>query len=480
MREVETALARNIQHRDAFLSGILLQIPRIEDSTVKTIQTNGKTVKFNPDYIRERIELANGTMEFLQTTLEHEACHIKDKHCLRRGSRDPDTWNRACDYVVNDLLRKAGRKISPTSLLDPRFTQDMTPEYVYKILWEEREAKLKHQSAPPPPPDPDQEQQEGDPGDGAETDSDQDTGDQEPEDGTGENDPGDPDTDETEGDEQEGDSSDTGDQAGDITDNYQTGDEADDDQAATGDQEDEGDTGEDQFTDIGDVEDYPEDGTDAEAETEQVIAQALMIARGQGDKDSVFKALAIEARKPKVDWRAAILQWANSKCSSDWSWNRPNRNYVYQDLYAPSMSKPSPRTLAVFVDVSWSTLETWVHQFISEAGEIMRVFPGSEMHLIFCSNKIKDYKVLTVADLPYSDPVPIGGGTNFAPPFEAIDEAGIILDCCIYLTDLECDQYPEPPPYPVLWCKTKIKGNGYDYGTTPPFGDVIEVEVELY
>ena len=49
-----------------------------------------------------------------------------------------------------------------------------------------------------------------------------------------------------------------------------------------------------------------------------------------------------------------------------------------------------------------------------------------------------------------------GGGTDFRPPFEMLEEKGIEPRCLIYLTDL-CGPHGDPPPYPVLWvCVTDL------------------------
>lgn len=38
-----------------------------------------------------------------------------------------------------------------------------------------------------------------------------------------------------------------------------------------------------------------------------------------------------------------------------------------------------------------------------------------------------------------------GGGTDFVPPFRWVEENGIFPQCLIYLTDLCCHSFPEPP-----------------------------------
>jgi len=63
-----------------------------------------------------------------------------------------------------------------------------------------------------------------------------------------------------------------------------------------------------------------------------------------------------------------------------------------------------------------------------------------------------------------------GGGTDFRPVFAWVDENHIQPVCLIYLTDLCCYSYPEPPDYPVLWVT--------DSRRTAPFGETVRIAVE--
>ena len=66
-----------------------------------------------------------------------------------------------------------------------------------------------------------------------------------------------------------------------------------------------------------------------------------------------------------------------------------------------------------------------------------------------------------------------GGGTEFAPFFDAADEAGLVADgtVAVYLTDGEGPFPSEPPNYPVLWIVTP---GGIDEDRFP-FGDVVRM-----
>ncbi len=63
-----------------------------------------------------------------------------------------------------------------------------------------------------------------------------------------------------------------------------------------------------------------------------------------------------------------------------------------------------------------------------------------------------------------------GGGTDFKPGFEYIEEEAIMPSCAIYFTDGWCSSFSEEPDFPTMWILTD-KAN-----FKPPFGEVINVE----
>jgi predicted metal-dependent peptidase len=63
-----------------------------------------------------------------------------------------------------------------------------------------------------------------------------------------------------------------------------------------------------------------------------------------------------------------------------------------------------------------------------------------------------------------------GGGTDFRPVFEWVEQNQLMPACLIYLTDLCCHSYPAPPDYPVLWVTESRR--------TAPFGETVRICVE--
>ena len=81
-----------------FYATLLLSMPLVEDSGVKTFAVNGETIRYNKEFL-ESLSLGETTF-----VLAHEVMHCVLQHMYRRGSRDPKRWNIAGDYIINEIL----------------------------------------------------------------------------------------------------------------------------------------------------------------------------------------------------------------------------------------------------------------------------------------------------------------------------------------------------------------------------------------
>lgn len=111
----------------AFFGTVLLKLGSKIDETCPTAYTDGVTVGYNPKFTEAL------PMDEVKGLLAHEALHYMFKHMLRRGERDPRKWNMAADYVINNILIKAGFKIPEGGLHNPAY-DGMTVEHVYNLI----------------------------------------------------------------------------------------------------------------------------------------------------------------------------------------------------------------------------------------------------------------------------------------------------------------------------------------------------------
>ena len=134
MKKLTTKLAKAktaliLEH--PFVGTIALSMPFEFDESIKTAATNGKRIKFNPEFVDS---LTDEEVKFL---VAHECFHPMLEHNFRRGDRQHKKWNVAADYVINKLLtdESIGR-MPKVGLLDPNIYNagHGTSEGIYNIL----------------------------------------------------------------------------------------------------------------------------------------------------------------------------------------------------------------------------------------------------------------------------------------------------------------------------------------------------------
>lgn len=318
-----------------------------------TADVDGVTLRINPDFWSELI----GTeRDFL---LAHESMHVVLMHHLRRGDRDPDKWNRACDYEINPLLVGDGLKMPDGGLLSYRY-HGMSAEDIYELLPDDGK------SAP------------------------------------------------------------------------------------------------------GGVKDHPEIGEQnpEDLKTEQMISvmQDQTLAERAGIASAGMTRAVQAMTTEDVAWHELFRQYLTEQCKSDYTWARPNRRY--RDVYMPSLTSMEIGTVAVVSDTSGSVDESILSRMAAELNNVAPYL--NKVVTMACDTRVHDFEVFERGeDIEISTTG--GGGTDFRPPFQAIDDSGEQIKLLVYLTDGRCYSFPEEPDYPVLW----VVYGGYNF--RPPFGETIHI-----
>lgn len=207
----------------------------------------------------------------------------------------------------------------------------------------------------------------------------------------------------------------------------------------------------------------------AAQEAKVMVAQAAMVARQAGNLPEHLDRLVGEILEPKVKWQDKLRLFLERSTRNDYSWTRPNRRYLQQGFYLPSLYSQEIETLVVVIDTSGSISQDELTRFASELSEILTVLNVGTVHVLYVDTRVAKTEEFTRDDLPLNLQAHGGGGTDFRPGFKWVDENGVTPACLIYMTDLWCNSYPDTPDYPVLWVAT-------DKGSEPPFGEVLSVK----
>jgi len=200
---------------------------------------------------------------------------------------------------------------------------------------------------------------------------------------------------------------------------------------------------------------------------------AAKAQKSMGNMPGGLERFIDELVNPKVPWTELLRQFVERAAKNDYTWRMPNRRYLPMGIFLPSLYSEELGIVVVFIDTSGSVSKEELTQFASEISSILEEYK-TEIIVGYCDTRVAGHQVFTQDDLPLQLKPKGGGGTNFRPPFEWMKKEGIEPVCFIYLTDMECNSFPdEPPEFPVLWVSTQPLEKSW-YGD-PPFGELIEM-----
>ena len=227
----------------------------------------------------------------------------------------------------------------------------------------------------------------------------------------------------------------------------------------------------------GGVQDTPgEDGGQASAdekvqaaqEWKVAVAQAATQAKTMGEMPGALERMVDEMLEPVLDWREVLRRFVDTSAKNDYQWFPPSRRHIHSGLILPSLRSQELKNVVMAMDTSGSITDENLKAFEAEVRAIVEDYRANTK-VIYC-----DTKVQRVEEFDAYSPVELnpkgGGGTDFRPPFEHIEQSGEYPVCMIYQTDGYCSSFPEEPSYPVLWVLTE-RNEGFD----PPFGEVIHL-----
>ena len=215
-------------------------------------------------------------------------------------------------------------------------------------------------------------------------------------------------------------------------------------------------------------------GNVSEVEWKRAVQTAADAAKSQGKLPADLKRFVEELLNPKVPW-AEKLRASLTKCAGrdSTTWTKPHRRrLITQGIVMPSYTGFAAGHIVFVVDTSGSMSQDEMAQGLGECDAILQDCKPEAVTLFGCDARVNSRIELYSGDSLANDPPPLGGGggTSFVPPFELLEEEGIMPACLVYFTDMMGTFPDEAPPYPVIWCSTVE-------GSEAPFGETIYVEL---
>lgn len=349
----------------------------------RTAWTDGRIIAFDPDFCAQ---LSDSQLTWLYA---HEVGHPALGHIFRLKGRNPEKWNIAADFKVNQMLeevihskRQGHLRMEriPGTLLNPEYN-GLSTEEIYHLL--------------PEPPSEEEKQQ---PGSGGQI------GDFEQ-----------PEVESNGGD----DSSDEGGEGGQNPDGA----------AQT-------------------LEQMEQEWKVAVAQ-----AATTERMKNQGQLPASLQFAIDELIDPAVPWQDLLRQFASKITRDDYSWSRPNRRHTGRGFILPTLRSEGLGHIVVAFDTSGSIAHCpdTLQAFLSELQGILDTCHPELITVIDCDWEVQaTAEYLPGDDIRVHSPKG-GGGTAFEPVFDEVDRRGLEPAALLYFTDL-WGSFPEVPPnYPTLW-----------------------------
>ncbi len=107
----------------------------IDDETIDTAATDGRTVFYNPDWF---MPLSDDEKVFVYA---HEVMHVAFNHILRSGNRNHKIWNQATDAVINQILKSESLPMPENGVDIADAIQHSAEEMYEKLLRENKNNK---------------------------------------------------------------------------------------------------------------------------------------------------------------------------------------------------------------------------------------------------------------------------------------------------------------------------------------------------
>ena len=241
---------------------------------------------------------------------------------------------------------------------------------------------------------------------------------------------------------------------------------------------------EDGSNDGGGMDEHDWDGNEAQGNPAQEQEQANEIQRairqgeilrkklagkGSGNDDGMFGDLL----NPKVDWRKLLREFVTEYCAGrdESSWRKPNRRFLSQDIYMPSMVGTTITRLVVGMDTSGSVFNSpEMDQFAAELTRIIEDVKPQKIDVIYWDDRVTGHQTFEDGQFVIGNLKPKGGGgTDGSVLFNYLRDKNIRPDAIVQFTDGYVGDWGQTD-VPTLWGITSAS-------ITAPFGTSVHVEV---
>ena len=203
-----------------------------------------------------------------------------------------------------------------------------------------------------------------------------------------------------------------------------------------------------------------------EQQWEQIAKEAMEKFDKQGELPEGIERFFELLMQAKVDWRSELDNAINVHAKTDYRLMPPSKKLLYMGTYLPAPYSEQLE-LVIAIDSSGSVDELLLGRFMAEVESLMLLYPSYQIDLLVCDARIHLHQQFVNGE-PLQYVLKGGGGTDFRPVFEWIEQYGPLDPLLLYFTDLQ-GRFPEvEPAFETLWITPDTQDT--------PFGRIIVLD----
>ena len=202
-----------------------------------------------------------------------------------------------------------------------------------------------------------------------------------------------------------------------------------------------------------------------EAQAKIEAIQATKAAKAVGKLPGSIERLVDQLVNVSTPWHEILERFMEGKVHDNLSFNRPSKRFTTAILPSHD-TKPSMGVAALVIDSSGSVTADEFDMYNAHINRVLHTCNPEVLHVIYCDTHVTGHDEFTVEDLPVSIKTKAGGGTEFKPAFDYIDDQGIDPEVVVYFTDGHADS-DFTTKHETVWLTTG--STNFKFGTVIKF-----------
>jgi predicted metal-dependent peptidase len=205
-----------------------------------------------------------------------------------------------------------------------------------------------------------------------------------------------------------------------------------------------------------------------EARAKIEAVQCAKAAKAVGKLPGAIERMVDQIVNVDTPWDDILERFMTAKIKDGYSWNRPNRRFIANNMYLPGTDyKPKMGPVVIGVDTSGSIGQAELNEFAAHTNRILDLCGPEKVIVVYCDAAVAHVDEYTPDEFPVQLTPHGGGGTDLTKVFDWVAENGEEPEMAVMFTD-GYTPFGDAPGFDVVWAMTTQE--------TAPYGESIHVE----